>query len=62
LIEAGMLCGYAADDGVGLHFINGVLKHVVSSRIEAKGYKLELKDGKVIETPLAPLFLGNFNG
>ena len=37
MLESGMLGGYAADDGVGLHFINGSLRHVVSSRLEGKG-------------------------
>ena len=50
--------GYAADDGVGLHFINGVLQHVVSSQPKARGYRVELKDETVIETALNTPFLG----
>ena len=57
-ISSGMLSGYAADDGVGLHFINGRLSHVVSSRPEARGYKVESKGNTVIETPLDTQFLG----
>ena len=58
LIGSGLLGGYAADDGVGLHFINGNLNHVVSSRPHAKGYKVELKDNTVTETALDTLYLG----
>lgn len=62
LVKAGMLGGYAADDGVGLHFINGNLTHVVSSRPEAKGYKVELNGNTVTETPLDTQFLGHTAG
>lgn len=57
-VKAGMLGGYAADDGVGLHFIDGSLRHVVSSRPDAKGYKVELQGDTVVEAPLATQFLG----
>lgn len=58
LIKSGMVGGYAADDGVGLHFVNGRLRHVVSSRPEAKGYKVELSGNIVTETSLDTHFLG----
>lgn len=57
LIEEGLPGGYAADDGVGLHFINGALQHVVSSQPGAKGYKVELKGKAVVETVLDTQFL-----
>lgn len=50
--------GYAADDGVGLHFVNEQLENIVSSNPEAKAYRIE-KDGDwVAETVLVPTYLG----
>jgi peptidase E len=59
MVIAGMLDGYAADDGVGLHFINGTLQHVVSSRPVAKGYRVALRGETVTEMPLETRFLGD---
>lgn len=50
--------GYAADDGVALHFIGDRLRKIVSSRPKAKAYYLEKKNEEVIETPLNPQYLG----
>ena len=58
LVESGMPAGYAADDGVGLHFINGKLQHVVSSRQQAKAYRVELKGDTVFESAIDTRFLG----
>ncbi len=49
--------GYAADDGVGLHFINGTLAKIVSSRPTAKAYRVERQDNGVQETLLEPIYL-----
>ncbi len=57
-VSKGMLDGYAADHGVGLHFINGILQHVVSSRPSASTYKGALRGETVMETPLKTRFLG----
>lgn len=54
----GMPGGYATEDGVALHFINGELHNIVSSRPEAKCYKIEVVGNKVQETALLPNFLG----
>ena len=51
--------GYAADDGVALHFVGDRLKNIVSSRPKAQAYYLEKKNEKVIENLLEPLYLGN---
>lgn len=51
--------GYAADDGVALHFIGDRLTNIVSSRPQAMAYHLEKKNGKVIENPLSSQYLGN---
>jgi peptidase E len=50
--------GYAADDGVGLHYIGTGLERVISSRPEAKAYRVERHDGRVHETPITPEYLG----
>ncbi len=53
--------GYAVDDGVGLHFINGMLAKIVSSRPHAKAYRVERQDEGVQETVLEPTYLGDEN-
>ena len=58
-IENGELAsGVAADDGVALHYVGSKLKIAVSSRTEAKGYRILLKDGKVEERAIATRYLG----
>ena len=59
LLEVGMVGGYAADDGVGLHFIDGYLHKIVFSRPHAKVYRVEVSEGRVVETPIAPILLDN---
>jgi dipeptidase E len=44
--------GYAADDGVALHFVDEALAHVVSSRPLAAGYRVAIDDEVVGETVL----------
>ncbi|WP_273038408.1 peptidase E [Iningainema tapete] len=51
--------GYAADDGVGLHFVGDTLETIVSSRPDAKAYRLERLDEKIKETTLKPTYLRN---
>jgi dipeptidase E len=48
-----MLPGYAADDSVALHFVDGRLWRVVSSRPTVRAYALEVQTGQVVERPLA---------
>jgi dipeptidase E len=46
--------GYAADDTVGVHFVDRELAEVVTEREGAAGYRLERSaDGVAAETPLA---------
>lgn len=60
LLSAGLIReGYAADDGVSLHFIGENLERVVSSRPHAKAYKLEKIGETVRETIIEPTYLGN---
>ena len=50
--------GYAADDGVALHFLGTRLEKIVSSRPHAKAYRLEKVGEAVKENPLEPTYLG----
>jgi peptidase E len=61
-VRDGLVAGYAADDGAALHFRNGSLREVVSSRPGAKGYRVESTAGVVVETALATRFLGGVAG
>jgi dipeptidase E len=58
LIKNGLKSGYAADDGVGLHFVDGKLEKVISSRPNAKGYKVEMSGSDVVENTLSTFYLG----
>ena len=54
-IQAGTIgSGFAADDGVALHFIDEELHRVVSSRPNAQGYRVDRDK----ETKLPTIFLG----
>ncbi len=55
----GLPAGYAADDGVGLHFVGQGFVEAVSSRRDAKAYRVTLVDGQVSEDPLPTRFLGH---
>jgi dipeptidase E len=52
LLREGLAPGYAADAGVGLHFVDGELRAVVACEEGSKAYRIELRDGDVVETPL----------
>jgi dipeptidase E len=52
LLKTGFPAGYAAEAGVGLHFADGELKDVVGCDAGAKAYRIELKGGEVVETPI----------
>lgn len=53
LLKGGFPAGYAADAGVGLHFVNGELQEAVSCDEGSKAYRIELVDGEVVETPIS---------
>ena len=57
-VADGMLPGFAADDGVALHFRRTRLKHVVSSRPDGCAYRVEHGRDGVVETPLDITYLG----
>jgi len=54
----GMPPGYAAEDGAALRFVGDELVEVVSSRPEARAYRLERRGSLVMETRLATRYLG----
>jgi peptidase E len=58
LVGEGFASGYAADDGVGLHFVGTDLASIVSSRPDARAYRVERRGDAVVETPLQPTYLG----
>jgi dipeptidase E len=58
LVASGALpSGFAADDGVGLHFVGAQVVQIVSSRVDARAYEVRLRGSEVIETALLPRFL-----
>jgi dipeptidase E len=57
-VAQGMLAGFAADDGVALHFRRTRLARVVSSRADGGAYRVERTRRGVVETPLEPVYLG----
>jgi hypothetical protein len=52
-----MRSGYAAEDGAALHFVGDELSRVVASRPDARGYRLEALDERVVEMRIATTFL-----
>ena len=52
LMRDGLAPGYAADAGVGLHFVDSELREVVACEEGSKAYRVELRDGDVVETPI----------
>ena len=58
MIALGGRGGYAADDGVALHFVGRRLKEAVSSRPHAGAYRVALLRGQVNEKSLPVRYLG----
>jgi peptidase E len=54
----GMRPGFAAEDGVALHFRRTQLETVVSSRPGGRAYRVEPAGGGVVEAPLQAVYLG----
>ena len=52
LVADGFPPGYAADDGAALYFRGSKLAEVVTCRDGATAYRVEARDGEVVETPL----------
>ena len=59
LIASGKLPnGYAADDGVALHYVGGHLAQVVSSRPHARAYRVTRSGKRAIERRVPTRYLG----
>ena len=52
LISEGFPPGYAIDDDAAVHFTGTEVSEVVSGRVGATAYRVELTGGQVVETPL----------
>ncbi len=52
--------GIAADDGVGVHYVNEKIVKIVSSRPNAKAYEVAF-DGTIMETELETEYLGKIS-
>ncbi len=52
LVSGGFPAGYAADDGAALAFADGELVEVVASRPGAGAYRVDRRDGEVVEQRL----------
>jgi peptidase E len=61
-VSEGMLAGYAADDGVALHFRDTHLERAVSSRAQAGAYRVERLGHEAVERPLDVAYLGAHAG
>jgi dipeptidase E len=59
LVREGMAPGYAADVGAALHFVDGALSEIVSSRPQAGAYRLERHEGETQERKLVVRYLGD---
>ena len=57
-VAQGMRPGYAAEDGAALHFADTELVRVVSSRPQARGYRVDTVGGRIVEIRLATAYLG----
>ena len=57
LVGSGFPPGYAIDDQVGLHFVDGELAEVVSSVEGRSAYEVRLEGAAVRERPLTPRIL-----
>jgi peptidase E len=55
LIEDGTIArALALDDGAAAHFVNGSLANIISSRPQARAYRVERVNGRATETILNP--------
>src|SRR5271154_2583341 len=52
LIKRGFPSTLALDDGAAAHFVGTRLREVVSSRPKARAFRVELKRGVIVETPI----------
>ena len=59
LLESGQIQpGIAMDDGAAVHFVGKEICRVVSSRPNAKAYRMTFNSGKALETPIPTEYIG----
>lgn len=58
LAEGRVAPGYAADNGAAFHFVDGQLARIVSSRPNARGYRLDVEAGQPREEAMETIYLG----
>lgn len=58
MVREGLPGGWAADDGAALHFEGTEMREAVSSRPNARAYRVECVDGQIVERALPTRFLG----
>jgi dipeptidase E len=51
--------GYALDDGVAVHFVGEDVRGFVSSRPEARAYRMSMENGESVEETLPTAYLGD---
>ena len=54
----GLPAGLAADDEAAIHFVGSEIAEIVTSRPDARAYRVESIDGSTRETPLEARYLG----
>lgn len=57
ILSSEMKAGFAIDDSVGIHFINGEIHQVISAETEAKAYYYANKNGNLKQQILNPKYL-----
>ena len=57
-VKDGLPSGFAADDGAALHFVGRELAGAVSSRADARAYRVERRGTDVVEEMIPTRFLG----
>jgi dipeptidase E len=58
IAEGTISAGYAAEDGVGLHFAGDHLERIVSARSGSRAFRVERSADGATETPLDTAYLG----
>ena len=51
--------GLATEDHVGIHFVDDALFDVVTAKPGQRAWRLELEDGRLVETPITARYLGD---
>jgi hypothetical protein len=58
MLRDGMSPGYAVEDGVALHFRGERLLRAVSSRPQARAFRMRRANGRLARKPLRVTYLG----